>query len=260
MTTATYPPPLDKLLTYGDCRNFRKWPNYVEELGFAPEHIPDLLRMATDDELNWADLNNLEVWAPIHAWRILGQLRAEAAIEPLISLFHELEDIDWTSTEMPEVFALIGSTAIPALTAYLADSSHEIYPRTTAADCLTEIGKMHPDVRAECVTALTQQLELFAENDSEFNAFLIADLVDLKAVESAPTMERAFAADRVVPFIVGDWSEVQVLLGLKTREEVPQRKFTMEEVVDYFASKSDLEAPRGFSPSLRKSNKKKKHK
>lgn len=73
----SYSVPLNRLLTYGDCRN---WPNY-QELGLTQEYIPELIRMATDEELNWADPDSLEVWAPIHAWRALGQLRAEEARE-----------------------------------------------------------------------------------------------------------------------------------------------------------------------------------
>ena len=75
MTISTYTEPVSKLLSYGDCRNFKEWPDYLE-LGFAREHVPDLIGMATDEELNWADSDSLEVWAPIHAWRALGQLHS----------------------------------------------------------------------------------------------------------------------------------------------------------------------------------------
>ncbi len=221
----SYPLPVDKLLTFGDCRHFIGWPNYLE-LGLGSQHIPDLIRMATDDELNWADSDSLEVWAPIHAWRALGQLRAEVAIEPLMRLFHELEESDWAREELPEVYGMIGPAAIPALGAYLADPSHDLFPRATAASSLEEIGKRHPAARDECVAALTRQLERFTENDPELNAFLIVNLLGLHARESAPVMERAFAADRVEEFIVGDWEDVQVALGLeKPDEDLMPREF-----------------------------------
>src|SRR5438093_123369 len=75
-----YKDPVARLLTLGDARPVKTWPNYLE-LGLSREHVPELIRMATDDELNWADSESLEVWAPIHAWRALGQLRAEEAAE-----------------------------------------------------------------------------------------------------------------------------------------------------------------------------------
>jgi len=80
----SYQPPVDKLLTYGESNLMTpdKWPDY-QELGIGPEHIPDLIQMATDEELNEADVESREVWAPTHAWRALGQLRAVEAVEPL---------------------------------------------------------------------------------------------------------------------------------------------------------------------------------
>jgi hypothetical protein len=70
MAASSYPSPVDKLLTYGDISEMQEVPNYVEELGFSADHIPDLIRMATDKELNSADTESLEVWAPVHAVRV----------------------------------------------------------------------------------------------------------------------------------------------------------------------------------------------
>ncbi len=224
MGTESYAPPVDKLLTYGDGReigeNPKDWPQYLE-LGIGPEHISDLIRMATDEELRWAESDTLEVWAPIHAWRTLGALHAEAAIEPLLSLLKEIDenDDDWVQEELPEVYGRIGPAAIPALAAYMADKTHHLWARVAVVDSLEKIAKMHPESRDECVAILTRQLEQFAENDEELNGFLVSDLVKLKAVEAAPLMERAFAADRVDTFLMGDWYDVQVELGLISREE-----------------------------------------
>jgi len=225
MTNENYQPPVDLLLVYGDCRNLREWPNYLE-LGFGPEHVPDLIRMATDEELRWADSESAEVWAPIHAWRTLAQLRAEAAIGPLIQLFRQIDDDgdDWVSDEMPKVLGLLGSAAIPALAAYLSDEAHGMWARVTAASCLKQIAEDHPDTRGECVAILARQLESFERQDETFNGMLISDLEDLKAVEAAPVMERAFAAGCVDESIMGDWEDVQVDLGLKEADEEYRNK------------------------------------
>ncbi|HLD65932.1 MAG TPA: hypothetical protein VJA19_07805 [Pseudomonas sp.] len=217
-------------MTYGDCRNFRQWPDYLA-LGLGPEHVPDLIRMATDPDLNWADSESLEVWAPVHAWRALGQLRAEAAIEPLLALFHELEDSDW-APELSEVFGLIGPTAIPALMAYLTDPQHGLYPRAYAADSLGEIAKHHPEARAASLAALIHEFERFADNEPELNGFILAALLDLNAVEAAPLIERAFAAGRVDVFIAGDWEEVQIEFGLKAERSTPRHRWPWAEEFD----------------------------
>jgi Protein of unknown function (DUF1186) len=223
--TSSYPPPVDQLLTYGEDRGAspQDWPNYLE-MGLGPEQIPDLIRMATDEELNWADSDSLEVWAPIHAWRALGQLHAEAAIEPLLSLFEMLEDNDWVTEELPDVFGMIGRAALPALAAYIADTSYDEWARINAITGIEKIGTRWPETRSECVALLTDQLELFTENEPEVNGFLILSLVELQAKEAAPLMERAFAAKCVDPIVMGQWEDVQVDLGLKSPEEVEQKR------------------------------------
>ena len=251
-SVSEYPPPLDKLLTHGDCRAFQEWPDYVSELGLGPEHIPDLIRMAMDEDLRWADSDSLEVWAPVHAWRALGQLRAEAAIEPLMDLFDDLDDNvdDWALEELPTVYGMIGPAAIPTLSTYLAAPSHGKFPRIAVTDCLEHVAKEHPEARAECVAILTRQLERFDEKDAALNGFLVSSLMDLKAVESAPIIERAFAANCVDESIPGDWEDVQVELGLKPFREKPRLPL-------FFGRDEELESvPLAPSASERKARRK----
>src|SRR5438876_5718110 len=192
MSTTTYTSPVDKLLTLGKAEpvDSEKWPNYLE-LGLGPEHIPDLVRMATDRELRSlepeeGEEEEPEFWAPVHAIRALGQLHAEAAAEPLVNMLSELEHDNWIQEELPQIYVLIGPAAIPALTTYLVDSTHDVYSRGFAAESLEAIGKKYPESRSECISVISKQLEEFEENDYELNAFLIASLAHLKAVETLP--------------------------------------------------------------------------
>jgi hypothetical protein len=217
-----YSSPVSELLTYGDCRDSMvEWPDY-RDLGLGTEHVGELIGMATDGDLNWADPDSLEVWAPVHAWRALGQLRATEAIEPLLHLFHELEESDWAGEELPRVYGMIGSEAIPALERYLSRPSRGLWPRVTAAHSLERIGAAERSSREECVAVLSRQLERFARNDPSLNGFLVSYLVDLRAAEAAPLMERAFASGHVDPTIAGDWEDVQVEMGLKEARETPR--------------------------------------
>jgi len=230
MDVTRYPSPVDKLLTLGDGRkvgtNAKEWSIYPD-LGLGPEHIPDLIRMATDEELRWAYSDTLEVWAPIHAWRALGQLRAEAAIEPLLSLLEEAEgDDDWVMEELPEVYGMIGPVAIPAITEYIANNSHLDWARITAIGCLEKIGTMHPDSRDICVAFFIRQLGLCEDDDPTVNGFIISSLIDMRALEAAPAIERAFTADCVDLSIAGDWNDVQIELGLKSPVEKLERRYS----------------------------------
>ena len=108
---ADYFPPLNTLLTFGPCEYpCETWPDYLA-LGFGPEHVPDLIRMALDVELNEAETESLEVWAPVHAWRTIGQLRAASASEPLLGILKRIDDAqeDWVAEELPQVYEMIGS-------------------------------------------------------------------------------------------------------------------------------------------------------
>ncbi len=211
-----YPEPVAHLLTLGASSRFgRDWPDYTA-MGLDAGHVPDLIRMATDEALLTADWEGAEVWAPVHAWRALGQLKAEAAIEPLIGLFRRVDDEqdDSVGEDLPEAMGSIGPVAIPALEAYVQDATHGVWARIAASKSLAKIGQGHPGARDACVDALTGQLERFAENGDDLNAFLISWLLDLAAVESAPVMEQAFAADAVDLSVQGDWEEAQIELGL----------------------------------------------
>ena len=215
MGTIDYQPPVDKLLTYGrpEPSDAQNWPDYLE-LGLGPEHIPDLLRMTADEELWEAGEDASENWAPVHAWRALGQLRAVNAVEPLLHLLVERVRDDWAIDELPQVYGLIGAAAIPTIEAYLADKSHQ-EATGLIAESLEIMTKLHPEDKPEAVAALIRLLENFEENDDELNGALISSLVDLKVPEALPLIERAFAANRVDEFMTGDWDNVQVELGLK---------------------------------------------
>ena len=54
MSELAYVEPVSQLLTLGDVGGQREWRDYAA-LGLAAEHIPELIRMALDEELAWAD-------------------------------------------------------------------------------------------------------------------------------------------------------------------------------------------------------------
>lgn len=221
-TKQSYPEPVAGLMTLGDVRNDPEWLDYLS-LGFTEEHVPDLCRMILDRELFWADSESDEVWSAIHAWRTLGQLQTESAIPCLIELLGRVDeyDDDWTSGELPIVFGMIGRAALDPLRAFLADTSQGEWARAAAAESFVKIAERHPELRAECVAALSRQLEQFAKQNVMANALLIGNLVDLQGVEAAPVIEQAFAANQVDLMVQGDWEEVQIALGLLEERITP---------------------------------------
>ncbi len=218
-----YTAPVDQLLTYGDGGDSDEWPNYIA-LGLTDDHIPELIRMATDETLLWSKSDAPEKWAPTHAWRALGQLRAEAAIKPLLGLFHFIDERldDQMTDELPKVLGMIGPAAVAPLGDYLIDDSGGLHARIAVSGALGEVGKHHPDARAACVAELERQLRHAAKSDPSLNAFVIVALTDLDSAESAPLIKRAFAAKAVDYVVMGDWEDVQVTLGLLERRQNPR--------------------------------------
>lgn len=271
MPIADYQPPVAKLLTYGECKPTRieDWPNYVQELALQKNHIPALLKMVADESLNSEQAKGLEIWAPIHAWRALGQLEALATAEPLLE---QLEDRfnDWAHEEIPIALSLMGPSVMPAVQQYLAAPSHDVCGRISAIDYFRKLESRHPQEHNRCIEVITNQLAKHQENEPAFNGFLIAGLCDLHAVEKASDIEQAFAANHVDLSIMGDWDEAQVALGLKTRQEVPHKRFSLTEAADVLSEMLDSASfkviqqrpsPQGFSnssPSQKRKKTKKK--
>lgn len=206
--------PVERLLELGEPRYSRDfvWPEY-RALGIGPEHIRALIEIANDIELiQLEDESDPHAWGPIHAWRALGQLQAVEAILPLLRLFHQVRDNDWVIEEMPDVFAMIGPAAFPALAAYLRDTAYPPYSRLIAATSLMQIAQVYPGMRAQAVEALAEQLAGYEQNSPGMNGVLIANLVELEAVEKAELIQKVFTESKVDRFIVGDWRDVKYRL------------------------------------------------
>lgn len=229
---SSYTSPIDQLLTYGRPEEYdvEKWPDY-QASGLTSEHIPELLRMLTDKELLNTDADEDPAgWAPVHAMRALGQLHDISALESLLVasdlLLDDKEGMgDWAVEELPEIYALFGPQGIPSLASVLSDTSRDLYVRGIAADGLLLIAQKYPEHRNACIEILARVLSNTHEKYSELNAFIIEDLIRLKAVEAASAIEGAFVADEVDQMIAGDWDDVQVDLGLKEPSEPSEPEF-----------------------------------
>jgi hypothetical protein len=210
----SYHPPVARLLTLGrEPAARRTWPDY-RHLGLTAEHVPQLVRMATDPALLDAEDRTPAVWAPLHAWRALGQLEASAAVAPLFALLERASEDRAVFDEVPLVLGMIGPASLPTATLWLFDETRDVPLRVAAGRVLTEVAQEYPDRRDECTAILTQQLQEWSGQDRLLNAFLVAYLVELEEVAAAPLMEAAYAGSAVDLTLFGDWEDAQVELGL----------------------------------------------
>lgn len=228
MTLQAYSEPVNQLLNLG-YPTIHEWPDYLA-MGLTSADVPELIRLVQDEELRWMEATGEEEdipewYAQIHAWRALAQLNAEESVPALVSILHQVDDYDddWTGEELTDVFAMIGPAAIPPLAEYVASPENKTYARGAACGALKKIAEEYPESREDCVAALVKALELFERNDETINAFIIWDLVDLKAVEQIDLIEEAFKAGNVEEMVGGDFEDVQIELGLMAKRKTPPR-------------------------------------
>ena len=237
--TKKYSPIVSTLLTYGDCRELLNWPDYLQH-GFGEEHIPELIEMATDPELNRGKQDSLEVWAPVHAWRILGQLKAEAAIEPLTGLLQmfDKDNDHFVGEELPKVFGMIGEKAVPALEGYVFNDANGVFDRIAALHGLERIAANAPECRERCVSILQRKLRTHRGNDPALNAFIVLFLTDLNGVEALNEIQEAYDAGCVDLSVQGDFEDVEIRLGFKRYRTKPK-----VDLAELDRIRNDLPAP-----------------
>ena len=285
MSSELYTSPVKRLFQQGDPDLIQDWSSYLT-LGITSKHTDELAKLAIDRSI--LESEEESGWASIHAWRTLGVLGVadQKAVLPLVAVLQQLSgdeqevdcdeipDFDWVSEELPLVFGHIGRPALPALQACLVDAHASNRTRENVVVSIAEIGRTHEDARLECIVILTEQLEKFDDNTTDFNGFLVMVLVGtLRAVESAATIEQAFLADRVTSDLIQNWDEAQVFLGLKESPDYgnllsdpliaspkPDDSKAMSEKVPFYSSvpKSKAQAKRKVQNQSRKKNRTKK--
>ncbi len=214
-----YSPPVSNLLTLGET-DIHDTRSYFD-MGFTREHIPELIRMVEDEDLHYMDWNKdgtppPEVFAQVHAWRVLAQLDAVEAIPSFIGLLHSIDDDDddYIGEEIPRMLGKLGAPAIDPCREYLADWSNEVFARVAAAQALSLIGGGHPGTRDACIQALISTLEDYQHDDVIVNAFILSYLGRLGAVEAAPLAEEIYEGGYAELEVAGDYEDFQIKVGL----------------------------------------------
>jgi hypothetical protein len=212
---ADYAPPVAQLLHLGE-PDFSAWADYAA-LGFTSDHVPELLRLLQDEALAKSN-DPVVVCGQFHAWRALGQLKAEAAIEPLLDLLAAQENEDdwneWLTEDVPLVLGMIGPPALEPAATRLEQTFGRVYAPVYYSQALCEIADRHPETRDEVMRRLTAYLDRAPEHDASTNGMVISDLVRLNAAEAWPVIEKAFASGEVDEQTTGTVDHVKYDLGL----------------------------------------------
>ncbi len=173
------------------------WIDYPAEFSLDESDVPDLVRMATDYALQESEDVHVR-FSAVHARRALAQLKAPAAIAPLLDLFADYLD-EFAEDDLPRVFELLGPASLDGLRTLLGGRL-SIHLRSAVAKAIRRIGCAHPDAFPACNAILLEQLQRYRENHQALNARL-AMAIEKLDIESTPrVVYEAFAAGYIGDF------------------------------------------------------------
>jgi hypothetical protein len=213
-------------------------------LGLRGDATAPLLEILEDETLQLTSAQG-EGMAPVHAVRLLGELRAVAAVEPML---RALRDTDWQDVlhdELYRALPAIGAAALePALHAYAeaSDPSHKM----DIASVLCRLG-----VQDERI--FTILLEIL-NSDPERGAMYLADYGDERGIEP---LSRAFDVYEIVEGdrIFANHTAIEIRAAIEElggaltpEQQVKLRKAT--NAADTFRRTIDA-AMRGSAPTTR---------
>ena len=156
--STNYSIPVQKILQLGEPKDLDNWPDYLE-YGFDKTHIQELIGLLSGKDL-WSHEKSKEAWGGVHAWRVLGQLKATEAIEVLYDFLHRNND-DWSHVEIPQVFEILGLSVFEYSKVFLKDPSKHMWARVVAAEFITNIAKSYPQYREDSVHILGEELKKY---------------------------------------------------------------------------------------------------
>jgi len=198
--------------------------------------VTDLQALVRDASIDELDSERPEVWGPLHAWRALGQIGCEQAVEALVAEFDRLRENDYGLAELPVVVGMIGPAAIPALEVYWRQPGKDEFAYVMAVDALCEIAKRHPASRDRVIGIYRDYMQAPELTMGSLNGLLMAALLDLDAAEAIDGIRHLFSLDCVDPGCAGDLEEIEMELGLRDKRSTPKptpaQLFGMAEPVD----------------------------
>ncbi len=213
---------IDILFTLGDLNcAAHQWPDYLQ-YGFNNSDITALIEIAGDKALHQADADSNDIWAPLHAWRTLGQLRSDQATLPLIKLFDELVEDDWALYELPVVLGMIGESAVAPLAELLNTPELDEFTHVMAVDALHEVVVHHPKQRDAVLARYQDYLKQPDTSLPTLNGLLIGRLCELKASELIDDIRTLYGKACVDVSCAGDLEEVEIKLGFRKGRDTPR--------------------------------------
>jgi hypothetical protein len=200
--------------------------HYVEMLALTSKDFSDLRKLAqlwliTQER----EGDDIIYDIAIVAWRSAAALNVSETVRFMLELMEETEKLNIQSDVLMNDIEKAGKIADKATVAYLCDfiqlESYNEWTMITAVECLGASFEFNPDMENIIKAAMSKRFMNYENNSPGFNGFLIDHLTELKAVELAEDMEKAFAAGLVDESCIGIWEKTRRKLGVPGTGLVP---------------------------------------
>jgi hypothetical protein len=203
-------------------------------IGYGSVAVEPLLELAVD--IDAIEDTIPRCYGPIHALRLLGEMKDLSAIEKLLLAFPIDSEPDaevargtvpdaWDN-ELPQILGSYGSVAAPILWEFADDSGNELVQRSTAMVSLAFSTAVEPETRAEVVQGLHQRL--LAADDPDVAAHLLLALANLHVAEIYKEVLELYKAHRINTAIIPPGMARQLLLRTSAKT-LECSKHTLEE-------------------------------
>lgn len=219
--------------------------------------IEDLQNVLKDSYSNYdsddTEENATDSFAPIHALFLLGDLEAEESLPVVLEMMQQNEDYFdevfgdfFTEAGWMALFKM-GKNQLHALAEYLKLPGVYTYFKTGASDALAQTWLYFPDKRLEVENIFEDILEFLIEAtleenviDSEFNGFLIWNIIDLKLVRFLPQIKALYEKEYVSISVCGTFDEIVKDINSKTFPSLKKDEvMSIKELYDSFKTNQE---------------------
>jgi hypothetical protein len=181
----------------------------------GPGAVASLLTLALDNDLLHEDVP--DCYAPIHALRLLGELRSTEIIAPLLRVLPIEQDypgeelpILWAD-EAAQMIGRQGAAAVEPLWTVVDDSEWDMAGRGVALIALTYATSVAPELRDEVADGALKRL--VQSDDERFTAHLIAAIASLGVGSAYQQVMDLYRAHKVDTSIIPSATARQMLLA-----------------------------------------------
>ena len=193
-------------------------------LALGDAAVAPLIELATDAPLLKAQAEGNPLVGPLHALRLLGELRPQAMVEPLIAMFPLDEEYNFRSTllvgwieEVPQMIARVGPAVEQQLWAVVEDAEQHPGRRDIGLTALANLAEVEP-ARRDAIVARLRAL-LATEQQRSVGGSLVSALCLLNVAEAYKDVMAAFRERRVDTEIINPGTARQLLLSRRRPED-----------------------------------------